>query len=108
MNGGTSTDGSAPQKFPPAWALAIIGAFFALAAALTWRRWPDPLIDFGMQLYLPWKISTGSVLYHDVHYLTGGPLSQYYHALLFKLFGVSLRTLIFSNLLILGGLLVLM
>jgi hypothetical protein len=41
-------------------------------------------------------------------YLTGGPLSQYYHVALFKLFGVSLLTLIVSNLAIGLGLLLLM
>ena len=75
---------------------------------MTWRKWPDLLVDFGEQLYLPWRISVGSVLYRDVMYLTGGPLSQYYHALLFKIFGVSFLTLIVSNLAIGLGLLLLM
>jgi hypothetical protein len=81
---------------------------FVVAAALSWRKWPDILIDFGLQLYLPWKISTGSVLYRDMAYLTAGPLSQYYHALLFKCFGVSFRTIIFSNLILTAALLCLL
>src|SRR4051794_24128930 len=85
----------------------IVAVAFMVATALTWRKWPDCLIDFGLQLYLPWKISTGSVLYRDVMYLTGGPLSQHYDALLFKVFGVSLLTLIISNLTIVAGLLIL-
>src|SRR5208283_550211 len=90
------------------WAgLALVGCVFALAAALSWCRWPDILVDFGMQLYLPWRISAGDVLYRDMMYLTGGPLSQYFNALLFKLFGVSFRTLIFANLTITAGMLVL-
>jgi len=90
------------------WAgLALVGCVFAVAAALSWRRWPDLLVDFGIQLYLPWRISQGDVLYRDVAYLTGGPLSQYFNALLFKIFGVSFRTLIFANLTITAGLLVL-
>ncbi len=90
------------------WAgLALVGCVFVLAAALSWRRWPDLLVDFGIQLYLPWRISEGDVLYRDVMYLTGGPLSQYFNALLFKLFGVSFRTLIFANLTATAGLLVL-
>ncbi len=89
------------------WAgLVLVGCVFALAAALSWRRWPDILVDFGIQLYLPWRISQGDVLYRDVMYLTGGPLSQYFNALLFKIFGVSFRTLIFANLAITAGLLV--
>jgi hypothetical protein len=90
------------------WAgLALVGGVFALAAALSWRRWADILVDFGMQLYLPWRISEGEVLYRDVMYLPGGPLSQYFNALLFKIFGVSFRTLMFANLAITAGLLVL-
>lgn len=90
------------------WAgLALAGCVFVLAAALSWRRWPDVLVDFGMQLYLPWRISEGDVLYRDMMYLTGGPLSQYFNALLFKIFGVSFRTLIFANLAITAGMLVL-
>jgi len=90
------------------WAgLALVGGVFALAAALSWRRWADVLVDFGMQLYLPWRISEGEVLYRDMMYLTGGPLSQYFNALLFKIFGVSFRTLIFANLTITAGMVVL-
>jgi hypothetical protein len=81
-------------------ACAVIGAVFATLTFKTWRKWPDLVIDFGAQLYMPWQISTGAVLYRDVHYLAGGPLSQYYHALLFKIFGVSFLTLIVSNLVV--------
>src|SRR5882724_4177983 len=88
--------------------LVIILFAYAVGAWLTWRKWPDLLVDFGAQLYLPWRISEGSVLYRDVMYLTGGPLSQYYHAALFKVFGVSFLTLIVSNLAIGLGLWVLM
>jgi len=88
--------------------LLIVVVTYGLGAWLTWRKWPDLLVDFGEQLYLPWRISAGSVLYRDVMYLTGGPLSQYYHAALFKVFGVSFLTLIVSNLAIGLGLLVLM
>jgi len=76
-------------------------------AAVSWRKWPDVLIDFGLQLYLPWRISQGAVLYRDLHYLAGGPLSQYFNALLFKILGVSFRTLFCANLAITAALLVL-
>jgi hypothetical protein len=90
-----------PQGRRDFWfACAVIGTVFAALAMHTWRKWPDILVDFGAQLYFPWKLSTGSVLYRDMAYLVGGPFSQYYHALLFKMFGVSFMTLVFSNLLI--------
>ena len=90
------------------WAgLAVVAVAFVVLAAFTWRKWPNVLIDFGLQLYLPWRIDQGAVLYRDLHYLSGGPLSQYFNALLFKIFGVSLRTLIFANLALSAALLVL-
>lgn len=90
------------------WAgLALVAVAFAVAATITWRKWPDVIIDFGMQLYIPWRICHGAVLYRDLHYLAGGPFSQYFNALLFKIFGVSFRTLICANLAITAALLVL-
>jgi hypothetical protein len=78
--------------------LGVVAIAFVLAAALTWRKWPDMLIDFGTQLYIPWRILNGAVLYRDLFYFAGGPLSQYFNALLFKIFGVSFSTLIAANL----------
>ena len=81
------------------WAgFAIIALVFAAGAALTWRKWPDLIVDFGLQLYIPWQLSGGAVLYRDLFYMAGGPLSQYWHALLFKLFGPSFLVIILSNL----------
>lgn len=87
--------------------LAVIAVAFVLGAILTWRKWPDLVGDFGMQLYIPWRLTEGAVLYQDLFYIAGGPLSQYYHAALFKIFGVSFLTLIVSNLAIAAALLLL-
>jgi len=81
---------------------AIILAFVT-AATLTWRKWPDVTIDFGTQLYIPWQILKGAVLYRDLFYFAGGPFSQYFNALLFKIFGVSFLTLIVANLTFVAG-----
>ena len=80
--------------------LGVVAVAFIVAAALTWRKWPDVLIDFGTQLYIPWRILGGVVLYRDLFYFAGGPLSQYFNALLFKIFGVSFSTLIAANLVV--------
>jgi len=90
------------------WGAGFVALAFVIAAALTWRKWADVLVDFGMQLYLPWKISQGLVLYRDAKYLTGGPFSQYFNALLFKIFGPSMMTLAMTNLLIAAGLVALL
>jgi hypothetical protein len=76
----------------------VVALAFTAGAVLTWRRWPDLIIDFGPQLYMPWRISEGAVLYRDLFYLAGGPFSQYFHAALFNLFGPSFLAIIISNL----------
>jgi len=83
--------------------LAVVAVAFVLATALTWRKWPDILIDFGTQLYMPWRILNGAVLYRDLFYFSGGPFSQYFNALLFKVFGISFSTLIGANLALTAG-----
>ncbi len=85
--------------------LALVAAAFVFAAAISWRRWPDLLVDFGGQLYIPWRLANGAVLYRDVFYFAGGPFSQYFNALLFKIFGVSFLTLIVANLIFVAAIL---
>ena len=78
--------------------LGVVALAFIFAAAISWRRWPDLIVDFGGQLYIPWRIANGAVLYRDLFYFAGGPFSQYFNALLFKIFGASFLTLIVANL----------
>src|SRR6266568_9374814 len=80
-------------------ALAGTAAFFV---ATSWRKWPDPLIDFGEQLYSAWQLSQGAVLYRDVDLLYG-PLSQYFNAVIFRIFGPGLIVLAITNLVIVAG-----
>ena len=37
----------------------------SLSAYISWGKWPDPLIDFGRELYLPWRTTQGAVLFKD-------------------------------------------
>jgi hypothetical protein len=87
--------------------LGLVAVAFLVCAALTWRKWPDLLVDYGTQLYIPWQILHGAVLYRDLFYFGGGPLAQYFNALLFKIFGVSFSTLIFTNLIFTAGMVLL-
>jgi hypothetical protein len=66
-----------------------------LGLAWSWGTWPDLLVDFGRELYVPWRITAGEVLYRELAYFHG-PLSPYFNALLFTVFGVSLRTLLLA------------
>ena len=80
---------------------SLIVIVFSVMAFWSWRKWPDLLVDFGQQLYIPWQLAGGKLLYKDIVILHG-PLSQYFNAFWFKLFGPSLTVLIFVNLAILA------
>jgi hypothetical protein len=76
--------------------LAFLYAAFGALALGSWRAWGDPHVDFPQELAVPWQLSRGEVLYRDVlHYY--GPLSQYWHSLLFRAFGPSYTVVIASN-----------
>ena len=100
------TSAAAPPTtpvWPTPWvpAILLVSLFLALAA-WSWRRGGDVFIDFGHELYVPWQLSQGRVLYRDIAYFMG-PLSQYFNATMFAVFGVSLTTLVLVNLSILAG-----
>jgi hypothetical protein len=71
--------------------------------AWTWGTWPDPIVDFGRELYVPWQLTQGKILYRDIAYFNG-PLSPYFNAAVFEIFGVSLRSLEIVNIILLAAL----
>lgn len=73
---------------------------FAGLTTWSWQKWSDVLVDVGPQLYAPWQISEGRVLYRDLAYFFG-PLSPYFNAAAFRTFGVSIRSLACVNLVVL-------
>jgi hypothetical protein len=83
--------------------LLFIGVGLAMLV-LTWGRWADATVDFGRELYIPYRLTTGEVLYRDIGYVNG-PFSPYFNALVFRVFGVSFRTLVLTNLLLIALLL---
>ena len=83
-------------------AFIVHAVLFGALAFWSWRKWPDPLIDFGRELYVPWQITQGKVLYRDIASLFG-PLSPYINALWMRVFGVSMMTLAMCNIAILAG-----
>ena len=64
---------------------------------VSWFKWANVQIDFGRELYTAWRLTEGDLLVRDI-YRTFGPLSDYWNALMFSLFGVSIKTLFFVNL----------
>jgi hypothetical protein len=76
--------------------IVIIGAATAMMW-LSWGKWPDVLVDFGRELYVPWMLGQGKVLYRDLLYFNG-PLSPYWNAQWFGFFGPAISTLVWVNL----------
>jgi hypothetical protein len=94
---------SLESKWPGPWASPVlIAAAFVALTVWSWRKWPDVLVDFGQQLYIPWRLVSGEHLYKDI-LLLFGPLSQHVNALLFWVFGTSFTVLIVANLAVLAG-----
>lgn len=85
----------------------LIAPASAVLVVRSWLKWPDVLVDYGQQLYVAWRLSEGEVLYRDLAYFHG-PLSSYVHAGVMRLWGVSLLSLVFFNLMVVAGLVVLM
>ena len=83
--------------------LLVVGLAFAGLAAQSWRRWSDPVVDFGAEVYLPWRLVDGDRLYAEIAY-RNGPLSPHVNALWFRLFGASVQTLALCNLALLAAL----
>jgi hypothetical protein len=57
------------------------------------ERCPDRLWS---ELYVPWRLNEGDVLYRDIAYFNG-PLSPYWNSILFRIGGASLQTLTVGN-----------
>jgi hypothetical protein len=102
-------DLSTPKPQPPAqvatptkawWPDAVNVTLLTMLAIglayISWRKWPDPQIDFGRELYLPWRIIQGALLFKDDEHVYG-PLSQYFNSLVFRVGGVGLMTLVKAN-----------
>lgn len=74
----------------------IFGSIGIFMLNLSWKKWPDALVDFGRELYVPWQINQGKLLYRDLTHFYG-PFSDYLNSWLFKIFGTSIMTLALFN-----------
>lgn len=89
------------QRKAEALRIAIVGLMVAYFLAISWRKWPDPIVDFGQQCYSVWRVSQGAALYHDFNW-SYGPLSIFFNAALFRCFGRGIMVLATANLVVYG------
>lgn len=87
------------RPWPCIWVIAALTVMAAALLAWTWRAWADPIVDFGREAYVAWRVYEGDRLYRDVAYYNG-PLSPYVNMLVFRILGPSLTSLFLANFLI--------
>ena len=73
----------------------------------SWAKWPDILVDFGRELYIPWQITKGRNLYEDLAYFNG-PLSPYLNSAVFNVLGTDLNSLVCVNFLFFLGIILML
>jgi len=73
-----------------------VAMLFIFLLAMSWMRWPDPLIDFPRDLYIAWRVSLGDRLYDQVASWYG-PLAHLLEAAGFRIFGVGMDTVVWMN-----------
>jgi len=78
------------------WSPILLLLTLLVMIAISWGKWIDILVDFGLQVYTPWQLSQGQVLYKDIIHIHG-PLSAYIHSLLFMVFGPGISVLAWFN-----------
>src|SRR5690348_4495224 len=105
MNSNSSSDRLSSEPSHPLCVRAIGPLLLFIVGIMlcvwTWDKGPDPVVDFGRECYVPWRLGAGDVLYRDINYFNG-PLSPYFNAAIFRVFGVSIRTLKLTNVIIIA------
>jgi hypothetical protein len=76
---------------------ALLLVWVVLLAGMAWDRGPDPWVDFGRELYVPWRLTEGDALHRELAWFNG-PLSPWWNAGWMWLCGVSFDTLQWVNL----------
>ena len=94
---GATVDAALARRRAAWWPHALVlAATFAACFAWNWNAWPDVLVDFGRELYVPWQMTQGKRLFGEIAWFNG-PLSPHWNALMFRVFGVGLTTLVWVN-----------
>jgi hypothetical protein len=77
--------------------LAFFAVLFALFVAVSWQKWALVTADSARELYVPFQMLHGQVLYRDFYYLYG-PVAPVFNTALLKLFGARLDVLFAASL----------
>jgi hypothetical protein len=82
---------------PATWAgLVAFVALWTWKLYSTWAAWGNLTVDSGHEMYVPWMLSKGKMLYRDVWFLYG-PAGPYINSWLFRMFGPHLNVLYWAG-----------
>jgi len=84
-----------------------IAALYVYMLAHSWLGWMDPFIDVPRELYTAWRMSEGDLLYDRIA-CWYGPLAELVQAAGFRVFGVGLDTMVWMNIILTAGVLLLL
>src|SRR5688572_1214650 len=88
--------GAPPARWTSALGPLAVGVAGVAMFAWTWRTWPDPIVDFGREVYTARRLAEGEVLYRDLATLNG-PLAPYWNALWWRLHGGTVLGMVAVN-----------
>jgi len=74
----------------------MLVVLWAVKVYTTWAAWGDLTIDSGHEMYVPWMLAEGKMLYRDVWFLYT-PGAPYINSCLFRLFGMHLNVLYWAG-----------
>jgi len=92
----TPAESGPPGKLTESMALAALVAIWAAKVYTTWGAWGNLTIDSGHEMYVPWMMTRGKVLYRDMWYMYG-PGAPYLNYFWFRMFGARLEVLYWAG-----------
>ena len=89
--------GTTEASYVPSWigTLTLV-ALWAWQLWYTWGGWGDFTIDSGHEMYVPWMLAQGKMLYRDVWFMYP-PAGPYFNSYLFRIFGAHLNVLYWAG-----------
>jgi hypothetical protein len=55
----------------------VMAAAGAIMLHISWGKWGDFIVDYGREMYIPWQLSEGKILYRDIYVNQYGPFAPY-------------------------------
>jgi len=92
----TASDAHPPWSAATGAGLLAFALLWASQLWFTWAAWGNLSIDSGHEMYVPWMLAQGKMLYRDIWFMYT-PAAPYFNSYLFRLLGVHLNVLYWAG-----------